>query len=519
VARSSSPRPRLAEVVAVLAMATDLGLGLPTEHAVRSCLLAVTLGRRVGMSQPRLGDLYYLTLLRMLGCTVASDYHAAIFGDEVAFGRDTQHLDYGDTAAFGGWVMQSFGADRPPEARARMIEKLFTYTPQRRQANILGHCEVARMLATRLRLTGPVVEGVGYAFERWDGTGVPYGVKGEQLPIEVRIMSLCNEVEVHHRLGGAQSAETMARQRSGAAFDPALVEVFCRERDSVLAVIDGPALWSDVLSVEPAPHRVLNPADLVEAARVMGDFADMKSRHFAGHASAVAGLAVAAADRLALGPDHRLALELGALAHDLGRVAVTTAIWDKPGPLNDSEWERVRLHAYYSERLLTKATATAAAGRIAGMHHERMDGAGYHRGARRGVQPIGARVLAAADAHVAMRNPRAHRPAMDLDTAGAALRRMAEGDHLDPVAVNAVLAAAGDTGPQVRRTWPVGLTDREVDVLRRVALGGSIQQTARDLHLAAKTVDFHLQNIYAKAGIGTRAAATLFAVQNDLLDV
>jgi HD-GYP domain-containing protein (c-di-GMP phosphodiesterase class II) len=447
-------RPRLAEVVAVLAMATDLGLGLPTEHTIRACLLAVSLGRRAGLSESELSDLYYLTLLRMLGCTVASDYHAEIVGDEVAFGRDTQHLDYGDPEAFGTWVMESYGADQPPDVRAGMIEKLFTYTPQRRQANILGHCEVARMLATRLRLSDPVVEGVGYAFERWDGTGVPYGIGGEDLPIVVRVMSLSNELETHYRLGGSVASESVVRQRSGTAFDPALVALFCDHRDSMLAVISGPALWSDVMTAEPGTHRVLDPADLLEAAKVMGDFADLKSAYLRGHSGAVANLAVAAADRFGLDRDDRRTLEIAAHAHDLGRVGVTTAIWDKPGPLDDSQWERVRLHPYYSERLLTKATATGAAGRIAGMHHERPDGSGYHRGARRAAQPNAARLLAAADAHVAMRNPRAHRPAMDPDEAGATLRRMAEHDHLDQAAVNAVLAAAGDSGPKVRRTWP-----------------------------------------------------------------
>jgi len=148
-----------------------------------------------------------------------------------------------------------------------------------------------------------------------------------------------------------------------------------------------------------------------------------------------------------------------------------------------------------------------------------MDGTGYHRGIARTGQPAAARVLAAADAHVAMRHPRPHRAALDLDEAGAALRTAAARDQLDTAAVNAVLAAAGDTRPGVRRHWPAGLTDREVDVLRRVALGDSIQDTARDLHIAAKTVDFHLQNIYAKAGVSTRAAATLFAIQSELLDI
>jgi DNA-binding NarL/FixJ family response regulator len=151
------------------------------------------------------------------------------------------------------------------------------------------------------------------------------------------------------------------------------------------------------------------------------------------------------------------------------------------------------------------------------MHHEHVDGSGYHRGNRAAAQPESARLLGAADAYIAMRASRAYRPALDPDRAGAELRKLAEDDRLDAVAVNAVLNAAGDHGPQVRRRWPAGLTDREVDVLRRVALGGSIQDAAIALYLAPKTVDFHLQNIYSKVGVSTRAAATLFAIQNGLL--
>jgi len=114
------------------------------------------------MHAQELSDLYYLTLLRMLGCTSGSSDNAYFFADEVAFGRDTQHLDYGDAAAFGRWVMSSFAADRP----------------------------VAQMLASRLGFSGTVVEGVALVFERWDGSGVPKGVRGPDMPLAVRLMHL-----------------------------------------------------------------------------------------------------------------------------------------------------------------------------------------------------------------------------------------------------------------------------------------------------------------------------------------
>ncbi len=162
---------RIAEIIGTLAMATDLGLGLPIEHAIRACLMSIEMGRRLGLAPAELSELYYLTLLRMLGCTSGSADNAYFFGDEVAFGRETQHLDYGDAARFGAWVMTSFAADGPPREREQSIAQLFSYTPEKRESALRGHCEVAQMLAARLGFGGTVVEGLALVFERWDGSG------------------------------------------------------------------------------------------------------------------------------------------------------------------------------------------------------------------------------------------------------------------------------------------------------------------------------------------------------------
>lgn len=178
------------------------------------------------MDPRELADLYYLTLLRMLGCTADSASQAGFLGDEVAFSRDTQHLDYGDQAAVGRWVMESFAIDKPAAEREAMLGRLFSYTPQARAAN----------------LAGAVPEGLGYVFERWDGTGAPNGVAGADLPAGVRVMTLASELEVHHRLGGRDAAVAMARQRSGGAFDPDL-KMFCADAETILAVIERPSAW------------------------------------------------------------------------------------------------------------------------------------------------------------------------------------------------------------------------------------------------------------------------------------
>ena len=345
-------RARLGEVLGVLAMATDLGTGLPMEHAIRTRLLSLELGRRIGLSGAELVDVYDLTLLRMLGCTADSHEASEYFGDERTFGEVTQHLDYGDPQGFGRWVMESFATDRPPAEREQMLEKLFAYTPERRREALAGHCEVAQMLATRLGFSGSVVEGLGFVFERWDGTGAPNGVRGSDHPIAVRLMTLCTELETHHRLSGETGTIAVARQRAGTAFDPALVDTFCNNASDILDVVRGASSWDRLLAAEPAPVRYIDDERLADAARVMGEFADMKSLYLSGHSIGVAGLAGAAAERCGFDEAQRRALEIAACAHDLGRVTVTTSIWDRPGPLTEREWEAVRLHAYYSERML-----------------------------------------------------------------------------------------------------------------------------------------------------------------------
>jgi hypothetical protein len=320
-------QPRLAEVIGILAMATDLGIGVPMEHTVRTCLLSLELGRHVGLSRVELVDLHDLTLLRMLGCTAGSADAAAYFGDELAFGRNSQHLDYGDPEGFGRWVMESFGADREPAERERMVQKLYSYTPENRRDALAGHCEVAKMLAVRLGFSGHVIDGLAFVFERWDGTGAPNGIPGADLPIGVRVMSLCNDVETHHRLHGSDAAVTMARKRSGTAFDPALVEAFCRDAESILAIIEPPAAWERLLAAEPQPHRLIDSERLVEAARVMGDFADLKSAHLAGHSSGVANLAAGHGLNLSMGQSRsaqRVGVGGGAVARLLLRANAGT---------------------------------------------------------------------------------------------------------------------------------------------------------------------------------------------------
>ena len=274
--------------------------------------------------------------------------------------------------------------------------------------------------------------------------------------------------------------------------------------------------WESVLAAEPWPARKLSEPELDDALLVLADFVDLKSTYFAGHSRGVAELAEAAARSCGLSDEDAVLVRRAGLLHDLGRTSVSNSIWDKAGPLDAAEWESVRLHAYRTERLLSRSQLLSQLGALAGLHHERLDGSGYHRGLTRAHLAMPAKLIAAADVYQAMTEPRPHRPARPAREAARELEAMAEAGRLDGEAVAAVLDAAGHEVRR-RRDFPAGLTAREVEVLRLVARGLTTREVARRLVISERTASHHVQHIYAKIGVSTRGAAALYAIENGLL--
>jgi HD-GYP domain-containing protein (c-di-GMP phosphodiesterase class II) len=197
---------------------------------------------------------------------------------------------------------------------------------------------------------------------------------------------------------------------------------------------------------------------------------------------------------------------------------VPNGVWDKPGALSGGEWERVRLHPYYTERVLERSPPLAPLAALAGSHHERLDGSGYHRGAMAAQLGVGARLLAAADAYDAMTHDRPHRLAMPPAAARTELGDIVRAGALEKRAVDAVLEAAGAASLEVHQGHPAGLSDREVEVLRLIARGRTNKEIAKALQITEKTAGHHVEHIYAKAGVSTRVGAALFAMRHDLAD-
>ncbi len=506
---------RLAELVAALSLGIDLGFGQPMEHVLRQCLIALRIAEQAGLDEEQRVAVYYTALLVNVGCHTDAHEQAKWFGDDIAM--KSGKYDYEFKSVRGAVAMLGrIGAGAPALQRFRIGLEFAVSGHKDLDGMIAQHAAMARALAEELRLSNDVSDALGAAYEQWDGDGWPGELKGDAIPVASRLAQLAEFVEVAYRVGGIDAATAIATKRSGTQFDPAPAALLCEHADAILGDLASVSTWDAVIAAEPALAVVL-PGDRFDAAlEAIANFVDLKSPYTSGHSRAVADFAAAAAAQLDLPDDEVVTLRRAGLVHDYGRLGVSNAIWDKRGPLGAGEWERVRTHPYLTERMLHGSATLAPLGAIAVQHCERLDGSGYPRGLSGNAISRPARILGAADAYQAMREPRAYRPERTADEAAAALRGEAKAGRLDGEAVDAVLAAAGHRVPR-RREGPAGLTPREVEVLRLLAQGLSNKEIAARLVISPKTAGNHIEHIYAKIDASSRATASLFAMQHGLL--
>lgn len=505
---------RLAELFAALSVATDLGMGHEPEKAIRSCLVATELARASGLPEPEVRDIYYTAMLLHLGCTASMHEMAHLFGDDREVLVHAEHLD--DSSLRGALALFALAGRGTGLARGRHLARMLSGGSQGGKAIIRATCEVGTRMAERLHLGAAVEAALDHSAETWDGSGSLHGHTGDDIALPARFALVATQAVLFDRLGGPEAASEVVRKRAGHWFDPQIAEVFLRIGPGLLRRMEDDDVWTQVLELEPSPVRRAPASQLDVIAEVFADLADLKSPFTLGHSSGVAVLTTVAAKHVGLDRDRVTLLRQAALFHDLGRVAISGAVWERPRALRAAEWEQVRLHAYQTERILGACPVLARQARIAGMHHERQDGSGYHRGLSGAAIPIEVQLLAAADAFQAMTQPRPHRAALPVEQAAAQLEADAAAGRLDGDCVAAVLQAAGRQS-QARRSWPAGLTDREVEVLRLLAAGSTNRQIASTLVISPRTAEHHVQNIYGKIGGSTRASAALFAMEHGLV--
>jgi len=512
---------RLGELVATLALAQDNAFGQPLESQLRSCLLATWICEAAGFDEDVREDAYWVAMLRYVGCTGHAHEVATVFGDEIAIRAQTLVHDSANPAEVMRDVMAFATAGRSPEERGEIVRMIQETAREWAVYNFSSGCEVADMLVHRLDFGPGVREALRFTFERWNGNGYPAHAQGDAIPLAMRVVHLSHDMEAIGRLFSPEHALEAARDRRDRTYDPALADQFVAHGRGWFDQLSETEPWDAVLALEPEPHRMLAGAELDDALTVVADFIDLKSPYMGGHSRRCAELAADAARVLGLAEEAVTTLRRATLVHDFGTTVVSNSIWDKPGPLTRTEFDRVELHPMLTEQMLRRSPALGALNPVASSHHEKCDGSGYHKRVQADADDLGACVLAATEIYVGLTTERADRLPFSPGDAAAELRRLQSQGVLEPRASRAVLVAAGHGEPQAptgkRPRNPGGLTRREVDVLRLAARGLTTQQIADRLYISPKTADHHIQHIYGKIGVSTRAAAALWAMQHTVV--
>lgn len=504
-------RIRLSEILSALSLTTDLGSGMPFEKGLRTCVAASAFAGALRLSRDEQRAVFHTALLRAIGCTAHAPENAAMFGDDIHFEHALKELDPADpetfSARFGDW-----DPGRQPDLLALLVEQ----TPIAGVYAARSGCEVSAALGVRLGIDKSSIAALSDVYERWDGLGLPDGRAGDRLDPVARIVHVAEQAVLAHFSGGEAAARNRIARRAGGQLDPDLCAEFSTHCEAVLGALDAPDMLAAVVAAEPSPAAVVDASELDRLCLALAIFTDLKGRHLIGHSPHVADLAAGAARLMGMDAPAVAEVHAAALLHDLGRTAISSDIWDRAGPLGPADRERVRLHSYWTERVLARCPAIAALSPVAAAHHERLDSSGYHRGAGASELRAAARVLAAADAFAAMTESRPYRPALSGADAARELMAAATASKLDRGAAAAVIEAAGIPGTKPRAAWPCELTDREVEVLQLCARGMTNHEIADALVVSARTVQHHLASIYDKTDRRTRAGAAVFAVEHGL---
>ncbi|WP_432505052.1 HD domain-containing phosphohydrolase [Kineococcus arenarius] len=494
---------RVAEILAALSLTTDVAAGMEFEKGLRTCAVAVEFATSVLQVDTAAARCVFETsLLRSIGCTSFAPELAELFGDDVAVQA----------------VLKTLDPDARTGARgssATLAGSVLAAMPTTGVQAVRNGCETSRSLGAELGLLPASITALDDVYERWDGRGVPTGRRGEELSLVARIVHTAEQAVLAHAAGGAPAAVAELRRRAGEHLDPALAQSFAAAAPTVLAPLREVDAFTAVLAAEPHPHTTVPFASVERLCAVLARVVDLKSRWLLGHSEDVAAVAGAAGEALGFDRVALTEVRCAALVHDLGRVGVSSAVWDLPGPLSVAQVERVRMHTYWTQRVLARVPALAPLAVTAASHHERLNGSGYHGAIPSAGLPLPARLLAAADVFAALTEPRAHRAALSAPAAAQVLVGQAADGLLDREAVAAITCAAG--GPVAPVDLPAGLSRREVEVLRLAARGLSNREIGQALSISPRTAGHHLTHIYDKTGRRTRAGIAVFAMQHHLL--
>jgi putative nucleotidyltransferase with HDIG domain len=431
---------KLSELIGALSHALDITEGQPKGHCVRACWIGMHVGRRIGLGRAALRELYYTLLLKDLGCSSNAARICELYlTDDLTFKRDFKTVGdrLPDVLRF---VFGHTGLRAGLAARLRATANILVHGRRITDDLIKTRCTRGAEIARRLRFGDGVAAGIGSLDEHWNGGGRPEGLTGQAIPLHARIALLAQVIDVFHTVGGRGAALQEARERAGGWFDPELVRALddVARDDDFWRTLASPAVEPAVFAMEPGGSEVVLDDDyLDDIAAAFGQVVDSKSPFTSGHSERVAQLVDAIAGRLGVAAARRRWLRRGALLHDVGKLGVSNAVLDKPGPLDADEWVCMRQHAAHTEAILSRIGAFAELARVAGAHHERLDGGGYPRGLVAADIAVETRIITTADIFDAISADRPYRSAVPIPKT---LEMMQEsvGTAIDPLCFEAL---------------------------------------------------------------------------------
>lgn len=443
---------RLSEVVSGLSYALDIADGHDLGHSVRTCLIGMRLADEVGLAVAARSALFYGLLLKDAGCSSNAAKVSALYAaDDHELKRNVRLVDRKNIPEVLRYLWQNVGGTGPRKLATAVGAAVNGPRNAREMTQI--RCERGADIALMLDLPAETAEAIRCLDEHWDGRGHPVGLAGEAIPLLARILNLAQVVEVFQAARGRDAAFEMARDRAGSWFDPALVDAFERIRgdDALWATLAGDAGHA-VAELEPADSVVV--ADEARLDRVAEAFAlviDAKSPYTCRHSERVAELAVAAGRVIGLGESELTDLRRAGLLHDIGKLAISSRILDKPGRLDDDERALIERHPAFTASILERIPHLNSLAADAAAHHEKLDGSGYHLGLVGADLPTAARLLAVSDIFEALTAKRPYRSAMTTADA-LALMQNEVGSKLCAEAFGALVESVQGT------SLPVGTT-------------------------------------------------------------
>ena len=512
----------LAELLCALSFATGLGFGGHIEHGLRSASLGLQIADELKLASEEREAIFYGALLKDIACTACSAGIAAFLPENEQISlSDVILIDPSRFSDMVGWISKYFRLDAHfPERMAKLLSFLAQCGTVVREA-MLSHCEIAVLFARQLDFPDYVQQALRFQWERWDGKGIAYRLKGTTIPRASRILHLAQVLELMYHFGGPEAAQTLASDKRATRFDPEGVDAFLAltQRVDFWSTFEEQSTQETLLARRPSTPADRAPIDQSErVCEVLADFIDLKTRETWHHSRVVAEVAVGIGTCLGLSACELTRLRCAALVHDIGKVAIPVDILTKGGQRSRSEEESYRLHPYYTQSILEHVNSLQDLAHTAAAHHEWINGQGYYRQLCGEQIPLHGRILAVANAYARLVQQQENRG--DPTNALCEMRSRV-GTQFDTLCYDALVSSLklrADLGDIAFRSRRVGnLTEREVEVLSLLAQGCKTPQIAHRLDISRKTVEHHLTHIYAKIGVTCRTAAAVYAVQQGLV--